>query len=183
MKKLLLAGIVGVLAVSLLGATAAMGAPGGKDSPANNNPQNLYLYPKEYSDAPEWTTLWEQDAWGKYNFKLNGTVISGPFNGHGLAPDTGYTLLSYNDPWGTAVPQFVVIGSGTSDAEGNVHISGSADLGVDVASPVYDWSGPGDGYKIWLVLTADITETGFAAWNPGSYLLENNRIGATASAP
>lgn len=182
MKKAILICTICAVMMSLLGATAVMAAPGGKDSPANNNRQNLYLYPKEYADAPEWTTLWEHQAWGKYNFKLDGQIISGVFNGHGLTPDIDYTLISYNDPWG-ATPQFVVIGSGVADTDGNVHIAGSVDLGDDVASPIYDWNGPGDGYKIWLVLTADITDTQFNAWNPDAYLFENNRIGATATAP
>lgn len=180
MKKLVFLSTVFTIVLSLLLGSAAMAAPAGKDIKANNNPQNLYLYPKEYADAPEWTTLWEAKAWGKYNFKINGQVISGVFNGHGLTPDTEYSLISYNDPWGTPC---VVIGSSTSDANGNVHIAGNADLGDDVASPIYDWSDPGDGYKIWLVLTADITEGMFNAWNPGAYLFENNRIGATATAP
>jgi hypothetical protein len=184
LKKVLVIATLCAVLSSMFAGTAALAAPGGKDTPANDNPQNLYLYPKEYADAPEWTTLWEHESWGKYNFKMKGTEISGPFNGHGLAADTEYTLISYNDPW-AADPQFVVIGSGTSDGNGNIHISGSADLGEDVASPEYDWNGPGDGYKIWLVLTADIdTEASqFTAWNPDSYLFENNRIGCTETAP
>lgn len=182
MKKVILLVTMFVLLVSLLGASTALAAPAKKDIAANNNPQNLYLYPKKYTNAPEWTTLWELRAWGKYNFKLNGQVILGVFNGHGLTPGTDYTLLSYNDPWGS-VPQVVVIGHGVADANGNVHITGSANLGADVPSPIYGWSGPGDGYKIWLVLTADITGSQFNAWNPDDYLFENNRIGATATAP
>ena len=182
MKKLICMAIgIAVISSLLIGSTV-MAAPAGKDTKANDNPQNLYLYPKEYADAPQWTTLWEAGAWGKYNFKLSGQVISGVFNGHGLTSGEGYALLSYNDPWETS-PQFVVIGSAMADANGNVNIAGSANLGEDVASPIYDWSGPGDGYKIWLVLTKDINATAFIAWNPGSYLFENNRIGATATAP
>jgi hypothetical protein len=178
MKKLFCLAIGIAVISSLLIGTTALAAPAGKDTKANNNPQNLYLYPKAPSDAPEWTTLWQEKAWGKYNFKLSGQVISGVFNGHGLVPGEDYTLLSYNDPWASS-PQFVIIGKGIADGGGNVNIAGSADLGIDVPSPIYDWSGPGDGYKIWLVLTEDINETSFIAWNPGSYLFENNRIGAS----
>jgi hypothetical protein len=185
-KKLILIAIgLAVLLSTLLGSTV-MAAPAGKDIPANENPNNLYLYPKVYADAPEWTTLWEAEAWGKYNFKLDGQIISGVFNGHGLTPGEDYTLLSYNDPWASS-PQFVIIGNGTVNDDGNIHINikEPVDLGEDVASPIYDWSGPGDGYKIWLVLTEDIDPdtSAFIAWNPDSYLFENNRIGATATAP
>jgi hypothetical protein len=178
MKKLIYLVVTFAVLLSLLIGSSVMAAPSGKDTKANNNPQNLYLYPKAPADAPEWSTLWEQATWGKYNYKLDGQTISGVFNGHGLVAETDYTLISYNDPW-AATPQFVVIGSGTAYIDGNVHIAGSADLGEHVASPVYDWNGPGDGYKIWLVLAADINETGFTAWNPDAYLFENNRIGAT----
>ena len=176
MKKIILSIVVALMLVSII-ALPVVGAPAGK---VNNNSQNLYLYPKEYADEDEWTTLWEQGAWGKYNysFGLDGQTISGVFNGRKLTPDTEYTLISYNDPWG-ADPQVAIIGSSTTDKTGNVHITGSADLGADVASPVYDWNGAGDGNKIWLVLTDDISGTQFDAWNPGSYLFENNRIGAT----
>jgi hypothetical protein len=182
MKKLICMAIGIAVISSLLIGTTAMAAPAGKDTKANNNPQNLYLYPKEASDGPEWITLWEAGAWGKYNFKISGQDISGVFNGHGLVAGVDYTLLSYNDPW-ASVPPFVVIGNALADVDGNVHIAGAVNLGTDVASPIYDWNGPGDGYKIWLVLTADIDAASFVAWNPGSYLFENNRIGATATAP
>ena len=170
-----------VLLAGSLVVSAVMAAPAGKDIAANNNLQNLYLYPKAYADAPEWTTLWEQGAWGKYNysFGLDGQTISGVFNGHKLAPGTEYALISYNDPWGTP---FVFVGSGIANKAGNVHITGSADLGEDLESPEYVGHGPGDGYKIWLVLTDDITGSQFDAWNPGAYLFENNRIGATNTA-
>ena len=161
-------------------------APAGKDIAANNNAQNLYLYPKEYADAPEWTTLWEDEDWGKFNFKIDGQMISGVFNGHGLVVDTEYSLISYNDPWG-ATPALVVIGTGTANDDGNVHIlvKAQVDLGEDVASPRYDGNGLGDGYKIWLVLSADLNlddpdNPAFSGWNPDEYLFENNRIGATA---
>ena len=183
MKKIIVIGLAVMLVVGLC-AIPVMAAPAGKDTKANNNPQNLYLYPKV--DAPgetEWTTLWEDADWGKLNFRIDGQVISGVFNGHGLVVDEDYTLISYNDPW-NATPPCVIIGSGTADIEGNVHIGFKAvDLGTDLASPIYDWDGAGDGYKIWLVLADDLTGTQFNAWNPDAYLFENNRIGATATAP
>jgi len=83
----------------MLGSMAipALAAPGGKDSPANDNPQNLYLYQKNTN----WNIVWD-GAWGKYNFKLSGEEISGVFNGHGLVPGTDYTLVEYNGwPSGT----------------------------------------------------------------------------------
>lgn len=183
MKKLLLIGIVAAIVCTMTMGSAVIAAPAGKDIAANNNSQNLYLYPKTAPVDPaqaEWDTVWN-GAWGKYNFKIKGQFISGVFNGHGLVAGTDYSLISYNDPWGTAC---VIIGSGVADVDGNVHIAtGPVDLGEDLASPIYDWNGDGDGYKIWLVPTSDITDGQFNAWNPDIYLFENNRIGATATAP
>lgn len=184
MKKIILSVVMVLILVSLF-SIPVLAAPAGKDIAANNNPQNLYLYPKEYADASEWTTLWEDEDWGKFNYKLDGQNISGVFNGKGLVADTDYTLISYNDPWG-ATPPFVVIGSGTANTDGNIHIvvkKVPVDLGFDGPSPEYDWNGDGDGYKIWLVLTDDIEGGQFNDWNPDAYLFENNRIGATTTAP
>ena len=183
MKKIIAIGLAVCLLLSVM-AIPVMAAPAGKDIKANGNMQNLYLYPKEYADAPEWTTLWEEEAWGKFNFKIEGQMVSGIFNGHGLVAGTDYALISYNDPW-AAVPQCVIIGEDTANRNGNVHINVKVpvDLGIDVASPVYDWNGAGDGYKIWLVLADDLTDTQFNDWNDDQYLFENNRIGATETAP
>ena len=165
--------------VSLI-AVPVFAAPGGK---VNDSSQNLYLYPKEpppNPTDPEWIPVLD-GAWGKFNYRIDGQIVSGVFNGHGLVAVTDYTLISYNDPWG-ADPAFVVIGNDIADKNGNVHIAAkSVDLGLDVASPIYDWNGAEDGYKIWLVLTDDIdAQTSmFTGWNYASYLFENNRIGAT----
>lgn len=166
-KKFLIGAAAGALMLGSM-AIPALAAPGGKDSPANDNPQNVYLYAKDAS----WNIVWG-GAWGKYNYKLSGTTISGPFNGHGLVPGTDYTLISYNDPWGSA---HMVIGSGVADANGNVHIKGTVNLGVDGDS-TWDQSGaPGDGYKIWLVKTDDMSGSGLTGWNPDAYLFEHNLI-------
>ncbi len=136
----------------------ALAAPGGKDSPANDNTQNLYLYPKN----AVWDIVWD-GAWGKYNFKLSETQISGAFNGHGLVPGTDYTLVEYNG-W----PSVTVIGSDVADAGGNVHIAGTADVGS---------GGETAGvYKIWLVLSSDVSGGSLIGWNPGAYLFEHNLI-------
>lgn len=58
MRKIISLAIAFVILSSLIFGSAVMATPAGKDTKANDNPQNLYLYPKEYADAPEWTTLW-----------------------------------------------------------------------------------------------------------------------------
>lgn len=143
MKKFLVSVVMALVLVALL-AIPVMAAPGnGNVIPAVNNPDNLYLFPKD-------TSTWElilDGAWGKYNYELVGTVISGVFNGHDLTPNTEYTLLTWDEVGG---PQ-VIIGTGTTDGSGNVHIMGTCDIGA----PVYHGGDYSDvGYKIWLVPSA-----------------------------
>lgn len=153
--------IVGAAASAVILGTMvvpALAAPGRKDSPANDNPQNLYLYPKDAG----WKIIWG-GAWGKYNYKLSGTNISGIFNGHGLVPDTAYTLVEYNG-W----PSVTVIGSDTADTDGNVHITGTADVGPGGETTAQ--------YKIWLVPSSSVSGENLTGWNPGAYLFEHNLI-------
>lgn len=156
-KKILVGAAAGAV---MLGAMVvpALAAPGGKDSPANDNPLNLYLYQKDAS----WDIVWN-GAWGKYNYKLSNEEISGVFNGQGLVPGTDYTLVEYNG-W----PSVTVIGSDVADAGGNVHIAGTANVGTDGETV-------GD-YKIWLVLSSNVSGASLNGWNPGAYLFEHNLI-------
>ncbi len=152
--------LVGAAGALMLGSMAipALAAPAGKDSPANDNTQNLYLYKKDTS----WNIVWD-GAWAKYNFKLSDQTISGVFNGHGLVPGTDYTLVEYNG-W----PSVTVIGTDVADAGGNVHIAGTANVGS---------GGESEGvYKIWLVLSSDVSGGSLIGWHPGAYLFEHNLI-------
>ncbi|OGG07085.1 hypothetical protein A2872_02710 [Candidatus Gottesmanbacteria bacterium RIFCSPHIGHO2_01_FULL_42_12] len=157
LKKMIIGGATAGISMALL-ATTVFAAPAGKDTPANDNPQNLYLYSKDAS----WGVVWDE-AWGKYNYSLAGTTISGSFNGHGLVPGTDYTLVEYNG-W----PSVTVIGNDVADAAGNVHIAGTADVGT---------GGEVSGvYKIWLVLSSDVSGGNLTGWNPSAYLFEHNLI-------
>ena len=61
-----------------------------------------------------------------------------------------------------------LIGSDVADAAGNVHIAGKTDIGPD---------GEDSGvYKIWLVLSSDVSGGNLIGWNPGAYLFEHNLI-------
>ncbi len=158
MKKLFVMLVIALIATLMVPATIAMAAPAGKDTPANDNPQNLYLYEKDAN----WEIVWD-GAWGKYNYKLSGTTISGVFNGHGLVPGTGYTLVGYNG-W----PSVTVIGSAVADASGNVNMRGTA-----VVGPGGETLGQ---YKIWLVLSSDVSGGSLTGWQPSAYLFEHNLV-------
>ena len=182
MKKIIVIGLAVMLVVGLC-ATPVMAAPAGNN---NEKSTNVFLYTKNPPVDPN-ASEWDIDytgAWGKFEYNIAGTNVSGNFKGHGLVAGTQYSLISYNDPWG-ATPQVVIIGTGTADKNGKVWISidTPVDLGTDVASPVYDWSGAGDGYKIWLVPSSHLTGTQFNTWDHTQYLFEGYRIGATATGP
>ena len=152
MKKVIL--LTCVVAV-LLTLPVAMAKKG--DTPANDNPNNLYLYEKD----ADWNIVWD-GAWGKMNYTLDGTTIDCVFNGHGLEKKTDYTLISYNDPW-PGSPVFIA--TGRTNNGGNINIKAS---GIDL--------GKEEGIKIWLVLTDDLGADGMTGWNPSEYLFEHNLI-------
>lgn len=150
MKKVILFTTVVALLVSLVVVPIAMAKKG--DTPANDNPNNLYLYEK----GADWNIVWD-GASGKMSWNTAGDVT---FNGHGLEPGVSYSLIVYTDPWpGTPI---TIIGAAAANRGGNVNIAGSL--------------GAGDYAKIWLVLTSDLGVDKMTGWNPGEYLFEHNPI-------
>jgi hypothetical protein len=148
----------------------------GPSRPAgNSNVGHLYLYEKTDPDpsAPgEWEIV-EEGAWGKMKYNLSGGEFDFVFNGHGLVPETDYTLIYYPDPWpGTGL---ICLGSGVANGGGNVNIANSVVTGDLPAD--YDENVP-DGAKIWLVLSEDVDCEGktMVGWNPTEYLFEEELI-------
>ena len=131
---------------------------------------HLYLYEK---DPTETWDIVEDPAWAKMNIN----VKKGQFvlNAHKLEPETDYVLICYQDQW--PGEGSLLLGSGTSDEEGNVHIKGSVNY-EDLPSSVYDINGKQvEGSKIWLILAADFNEAQeMGAWTPSEYLFEFDLI-------
>lgn len=167
MKKVTTLLVAAVVVMSVVAVGAAIAA---KNGPAgNSNTAHLYLYEKNTTD---WSIV-EDGAWGKMKFNLAGPEFDFVFNGKGLNPDTGYSLIYYADPGNNPG---ALIASGTSNGGGNIHLGGSTELGMDLPDPA-DYNYP-TGAKIWLVLSADYdaANTSMTAWNPAEYLFENNLI-------
>ncbi|TET28181.1 MAG: hypothetical protein E3J73_01250 [Candidatus Bathyarchaeum sp.] len=166
-KSMIIIAMVAVMLVSIVPVFAAKptspAASNGLDKGKNDH---LYLYEK---DSDTWEIV-EDAAWGK----LNINVKKGQFvlNAHKLEPETDYVLICYQDSWpGTGS---LLLGNGTSNEEGNVHIKGSVDYET-LPSYVYDIDGTQvEGSKIWLVLAADFDKEApeMDAWNPSEYLFE-----------
>lgn len=149
--------IVLVLIVLLTGAlfVGVTAAPAGK-----SNVGHLDFYEK--SGEPDWEIV--DGAWGKMEYKLSGPEFDFVFNGKGLEPGLEYALIVYK---GTAWPgEGICLGSALANGGGNVHISDSVEIDRDL-----------DQVKIWLVLADDTDGDGLmTAWDPASYLFENDLI-------
>lgn len=124
----------------------------GLDHPGVAN--QLYMYEK--TGDPDWDIV-EDGAWGSMTYNTKNDLVV--FNGHGLEPETDYTLIQYTDPWPGSP---VCIDSGTSDADGDIHLSGTHQVS--------------SGEKYWLVLSSDVNcnTPAMTAWNPTEYLFEYN---------
>ncbi|MDD2777908.1 MAG: hypothetical protein PHS47_04180 [Methanocellales archaeon] len=156
-----------VMSVAVVGtATAAKNGQAGK-----SNIAHMYLYEKDPSD---WSIV-DGGAWGKMQYNLAGPTFDFVFNGHGLEPNTEYSLIYYGDPWPGNHPG-ALIASGASNEGGNIHLACSVDLGMDLPDPA-DANYP-TGAKIWLVLSSDYgaSTNAMKAWNPTEYLFDGPLI-------
>jgi hypothetical protein len=103
---------------------------------------------------------------GQYSYTLSGTKLSGVFNGHGLASDTAYNLVSYKNG-----DNVILLAIGLSNARGELHIINDA---IDVGAAQQwtgDYIGQPAGYKIWLVPAVNVAN-GKLAWHPNVFLFE-----------
>jgi len=163
-----------VLSVFLFGCTTPeidLSRKGPSGPAGKSNIAHLYLYEK---DPGTWD-IEEDGAWGKMKYNLSGETFDFVFNGHGLEPETDYTLIYYPDPWpGTGL---ICLGEGVVNEEGNVHIAASVETG-DL--PIETDANYPDGAKIWLVLSEDVDSesdpTQMTGWNPTEYLFEYDLI-------
>ncbi|MBE0558260.1 MAG: hypothetical protein IH628_13595 [Proteobacteria bacterium] len=165
MKKNLFALAFVLVLISLLTLSPALAA--GKSGQAGkSNVGHLYLYEK---DPADWTIV-DGGAWGKMKYNLSGSEFDFVFNGHDLAIGQEYTLLYYPDPWpGTGLK---ILGTGTVDEFGNVHIKGS----VDTGNLPMEGDANTEGAKIWLVLSKDLGTEAMIGWTPTAYLFEYELI-------
>lgn len=138
---------------------------------------HLYLFEKEKSEET-WEIV-DDPKWAKINFnnKQNKFVL----NAHGLAPNEDFELICYLDPW--PGDYSVLLGAGTSDEGGNLHIKGEVDIDdlheIAEAKLLEYEEDPeaavlADGQKIWLVPAADFDEDAHVmiGWNPAEILFE-----------
>ncbi|HUV93264.1 MAG TPA: hypothetical protein VMX14_00350, partial [Anaerolineae bacterium] len=143
---------------------------GGRSGEAGkSNVAHLYLHEK---DPSNWEIV-EDGAWGKMKYNLSGSEFCFLFNGHGLEPNTAYSLIYYADPWPGDHPG-ALIAEGTTNGGGNINLAGSQDLAMDLPDPADE--NYSNGAKIWLVLSSDYDGAKMVKWNPTEYLFEYDLI-------
>jgi hypothetical protein len=159
------------LPTAVLAAKPEQGLKGLKGQAGRSNVAFVELWEK---DPSTWDIV-EDGAWGKLKYNLEGATFDFVFNGHGLEIGTNYTLIYYADPWPGNNPG-ASIAKGTANDEGDIHLAGSLDPGMDLPDSS-DGNYP-DGAKVWLVLSDDYDETTcqMTGWNPTEYLFEYDLI-------
>lgn len=127
-----------------------------------NGPTQLSnkLFLDNKTGDPDWYFIVDQ-AWGILTWSGTSSNVTGNLLAQGLTPGTGYSLITYTDPWPST--GLVVIGSGLSDGTGKLTLAN-----LTMPSP---YTG-----KIWLVLSGDVSGTQMGGWNPTSYLFEANKV-------
>jgi len=162
--------LVLALPTAVLAAKPDQGLKGLQGQAGDSNMAFVELWEKDSS----WGII-EDGAWGKLKYNLEGPTFDFVFNGHGLEIETDYSLIYYADPWPGNNPG-ALIASGTSNDEGDIHLAGSVDLGMNL--PDSGDENYADGAKIWLVLSDDYDETTCAmtGWNPAEYLFEYDLV-------
>lgn len=160
MRKYLVFALVVLLVAGLATAAVAEG---------KSNVGRLTLYEKD----PDGWSIVDGGASGSLRYNLRGPRFNFSFHGHGLEPDTDYSLIYYADPWPGNDPG-AFLRSATTNKKGDINFGGSVELDMDLPSSP-DQNYPG-GAKIWLVLTSDWNNFSWTLWRPTEYLFENNLI-------
>jgi hypothetical protein len=171
MKKFIAAAIAALLVIGFVGTVSA--AQPAKGINGKGEAEHLYLFEKNPSD---WSIV-DGGAWGKMTFKVRDYTPAPEmfvFNGHQVEMGTEYSLIYYPDPWpGTGL---MVLGTGTSDEFGDVHIAGEFDFDAIPIDGDENGAIENGGAKIWLVLSGDTDGTQMTGWNPTGYLFEYQLI-------
>ena len=132
------------------------------------------LVPKD-EEGGEWVIDWTSygaGIKGHLEYNVKGSTFDYDFEGTAPLANTEYCLIYYADPWAGNNPG-ALIDYGTTDTNGDIELTGSIDLGMDL--PATGDANP--GAKIWLVTSSDYNggakSTGpMTSWNPDNYLFE-----------
>lgn len=156
-----------IIVVALLVFVTPTFAKGPNGPAGKSNTGHLYLSEKNPKD---WEEIIDDGAWGKLNYQDSKFV----FNGHKLNPMEEYTLINFareGSEWPATVLCF---GNGVTDEYGNINIKDAWDVSL------FDYdttptTGDSDGYKIWLVPSADVNckDGLLSGWHSAEILFED----------
>ena len=126
------------------------------------------------SKDPTWNVIWT-GAFGVLKYNPKGPTFNYALDGYRLKPNTAYSLIYYADPWPGNHPG-ALIASGSTDGDGDIHLAGSVELGMDLPH-TSDANYP-TGAKIWLVQSDQYNAAtkSMTGWTPATYLFEYNLI-------
>jgi hypothetical protein len=128
------------------------------------------------SPSGSWPVINYPNTWGELKYRVSGPEFDFDFDGYGLMTDMDYSLIYYADPW-PGNHRGALLGTGHTDPiNGDLTISGSVDLGMDL--PDCDDDNYPSGAKIWLVPSSDYDagNTKMIGWHPSNYLFEYDLI-------
>ena len=127
--------------------------------------KRLNCYP-DNNCVPKWNTP-PNAAFGSLMYQESKFV----FNGHGLPPETDYTLIQ--NAW--YLPRLEPISEGKTDKNGNIHIKGSATSLTYLPWDAAKFNGQIGAY-VWLVPTNEWAVVDVWHWNPEHYLFAQELI-------
>lgn len=127
-------------------------------------------------------TTWEEldGNTGTFDYTCDGFT----FTASGLDHSADYELISYAEPYPGVGSN--ILGSGRTDENGSIVITGSSEWASDLVINTYDANAEGDyknttGAKVWLIKPADFDGAKFSVWNPAEYLFDQNLINPMCS--
>jgi len=148
----------------------------------------------ENKNPSTWAVFGGDDVQGTLEFNSSGPEFEFSLVATGLTPGVEYALIYYTDTedrfvdWGGSNGAVIATGEAS---DGNLAISGSTELGMDLPCPqdangyFYDYTQTSDGYsnvtgaKIWLVPSSALTNgvtLPIVVWAPSTFLFETDLI-------
>ncbi len=128
----------------------------------------------ENKDSTTWEVISGDGISGVLTYNAVGSEFVYSLTATGLEEDTDYSLIYYADPWPGSNPG-AFIGTYITDGTGNLEVSETnVELSTMLPSELDD--NFANGAKIWLVLADDYDGEKMIAWNPESYLFEDELI-------
>lgn len=154
MKKLFAVALAIVMVLTLSASAVLASPPGDKGiGPAGeSNVAHINLWQLDWVQIDGewvWVDILKGGAWARLKYNISGPTFDFVLNGHGLNPDTEYSLVVVVfNPYGNELYWAEEITSGTPNGGGELHIAGSYDFGRDI-----------ENADVWIVPSDNVIPT------------------------